>query len=347
MKERLSTLNNYKIFSTHKQYLMGVATLLISLFHISLFRPELLHRTPYLYDTFATMNVGVEIFLYLSGIGLYFSFEKKPKFKDYYAKRVINVYVIFLIIALFYAIYHNFIIGEKSVLSFILEWTGVAYWDKEKVKYRYGWYVVYIMVLYLLYPLIYKILKALEKKKLDLVFTAVMCGVFVAVCILLNKYANGFYSFIEIGLTRMPIFLIGCYCGKLVFNNNKIGPLFYVLMVAGIIIRGIYINYETKPLIFNRLSQCLFSLAVMFIAIFLAEFLNISIIYKAFQLLGSMSLEFYLIHNYLREVLKDFGLTRIRHYFIMLAVTFVLSFILSRFRSFIVTKYTEKKKQKL
>ena len=91
--------------SRYRGELMGLAMVLIILFHISLPRHDSF------YGLVRMGNIGVDIFLFLSGIGLWFSWEgmsNKPgtfsrRWLDFYARRLRRVYPAWLVVAtLFY-----------------------------------------------------------------------------------------------------------------------------------------------------------------------------------------------------------------------------------------------------
>ena len=77
--------------------LMGAAMLFIILFHVGLPREDAF------YGLRRMGNVGVDMFLFLSGIGLWFSWMKNPDTKRFFIRRYLRIYPAWLIIAcLFY-----------------------------------------------------------------------------------------------------------------------------------------------------------------------------------------------------------------------------------------------------
>ena len=78
--------------------LMGAAMLFIILFHVWLSRGDMF------YGLRRCGNVGVDIFLFLSGVGLWFSWIKTPSLKHYFIRRYIRIYPAWLIIACLYYI---------------------------------------------------------------------------------------------------------------------------------------------------------------------------------------------------------------------------------------------------
>ena len=77
--------------------LMGAAMLFIILFHVALPREDAF------FGLRRMGNVGVDMFLFLSGIGLWFSWMKNPSAKHFFIRRYLRIYPTWLIIAcLFY-----------------------------------------------------------------------------------------------------------------------------------------------------------------------------------------------------------------------------------------------------
>ena len=73
--------------------LMGAAMLFIILFHVALPREDMF------YGLRRMGNVGVDMFLFLSGIGLWFSWTKNPSAKHFFIRRYLRIYPTWLIIA--------------------------------------------------------------------------------------------------------------------------------------------------------------------------------------------------------------------------------------------------------
>ena len=96
-KRQKSNNLNWSLLSEYRTELMGVAAIFILLCHIV--QTDSLGReycyglfnnygiiSSILFVLFNQFDIGVDLFLFVSGIGLYYSYEKKPRFKDYYIK---------------------------------------------------------------------------------------------------------------------------------------------------------------------------------------------------------------------------------------------------------------------
>lgn len=328
---------DYGEFSTHRSFLMGVAAIAIMIFHISVnYAIPDNPVTNLVYD----FNIGVEIFLLMSGIGLYFSFNnKKVDFKHYYIKRILNVYLIFLIINFPAMICEDFILEQKGILQFFIDWFSFKTWQGISTV---GWYVCFAMVLYLIYPVIFKILKWAQTKNFDLILVILFCVVWVGFCFALFKLSPVAFDRTEIAITRVPIFIIGCYMGKFVYEKSTISWKLYAVSFLGIVIWLAIKLTCSSVLIFNRFSHCLLSISACLILILIINLINIKPIYKFFVYSGGMSLELYLIHcAIMRIVYSVWADAPIIIYALICAVSFVLSIYVSKLRRLIVSKYVE------
>lgn len=317
--------------------IMGIAAILITVCHLtsySSFPKNII--TSLIYD----FNIGVEMFLIMSGIGLYYSLSSSNyRFKEYYTKRLLNVYCIFLLINLPATIYHDLIITKVSTLDFMLDWFGISYWIGPSMV---GWYVQFAMVLYLIYPIIFKVLKRCEKKNTSLVCTVAACVLWIVLCIILEKYCYEFYAKVEASLTRFPSFLAGCYLGQMVYNKKKISWRIYAVSCIGIIV-WLVIKATKMSMIYQRLSHFLLSIAVCLIIVILVNLITVKPIIKVFEFFGQISLELYLIHlALLRAVAVSMGNLAIWEYAIVIAISIVISYFISKIRNAIVKFYTKK-----
>lgn len=334
-------LNYYK-FSEHRSFLMGVAAIFITVFH-SVYYNDLSSDNQIIsgmINSLYQLNIGVEMFLLLSGIGMYFAFNnKKVKFMQYYFKRVINVYLIALIVDLPFFIYADFFYEKKSVLSFFMDWLRLSNWIGTT---KIGWYAFFAMVLYAIYPIMFKILKKIEDSKYILPMLVVLCVGMAIFCKAVSHFVPKIYEVVEIAITRMPIFFIGCYMGKLVYNKEQSTRKLTIFSILGIVIWVVLVGF-VGGIMQDRLSHCLLSIAVCVALINFADLIKKSNpIYKIFEFLGGMSLEIYLVHIALAKAIFDYNdVNSLLWYYVMIGCSIAISYPLSQFRKFMVKKYID------
>ena len=92
-------INNmtYDLFSKHRSKIMAVSIIMIIIFHY--FEDVTLYLNGNIFSKVWMRLVGsfgVEIFLFLSGMGLYFSYTKNRNIKLFYKKDISKHYCLFL-----------------------------------------------------------------------------------------------------------------------------------------------------------------------------------------------------------------------------------------------------------
>lgn len=334
----LTDRQNWGLISKHRSEIMGVATLSIVVFHIQSFCS--IGDLPLLSRLLGQMNIGVEIFLFLSGVGLFYSFNnRKVKFTDYYTKRILNVYLPFLFINFPFMIYESFVIGNDSAWSFLLCWTGISNWIGTS---QIGWYVSFAMITYLIYPVIFNLLNRQKSEMMQFCFTVSMVIISIAFCFVLYYRFTNLYNIFEIAITRLPIFFIGCYFGSIVYHHKKMSYKTILMCLMSIVLWFVLAYIDVGPC--ARLSKCLLSITIVIILSGFFEFINIKWIKNLFSFFGGISLEMYLLHiAFARVICRMNGHDSIFSYLIVVIISILISFPISKFRNAIVRLYVNKK----
>ena len=125
---------------------MGAAMLFVILFHVALDRGD-----PF-YGLRRCGNVGVDIFLFLSGVGLWFSWVKTPDVRRFYRRRLLRIVPTWLVVAT--AFYLPDYLGARRFSRSIVDLIGDItinwdFWLHDELTF---WYVPAIMALYLVAP---------------------------------------------------------------------------------------------------------------------------------------------------------------------------------------------------
>lgn len=196
------------LISRYRTALMGFAALWVMLYHewISLFGGSVLGYA----ERFITGMgyYGVDIFFFLSGMGLVFAIGKYP-LKEFYKRRFVRVLIPYLI--------------AVTVCWFTRQWSP-AFYFKTLVGYNFWavdiytvlWFIYAIMTVYLLFPLYYALLRRFSRKGL---FTALALVVWVLLSAALGSILRtDLYGF----LNRVPIFLTGVLAGEWAKEKKQI-----------------------------------------------------------------------------------------------------------------------------
>ena len=238
--------------SRYRGELMGAAMLFIILFHVPL------ARSNEFFGLRRCGNVGVDMFLFLSGIGLWFSWVKNPDVWRFYKRRLLRIYPAWLVMASLYYLprfdwqFGNYIdlIGDIAI-----NWD---FWLNDELTF---WYIPAIMMLYLWAP---PYMRLIQRHPIYKWLPVIM----ILWCIWVQWIAplHQAVGHIEIFWSRVPIFFIGINCGELVRRETKIDG-------AGI--------WMVLILFLATFSSCVYLGFNRFCAFF-----------------GALSLEAYLIHNH-------------------------------------------------
>ncbi len=142
--------------SRHRALLYGFAAAWILLFHMHFQIPNHPALIPLQWFK-ASGNAGVEMFLLLSGFGLYGSMSRDGSVLSFYRRRFSRVFLPSFIVV---AVYYGLIATSSS--SYVLKLTILPYW----LGMRMFWYPPFILGMYLLYPLIFHLQKRCPRLRL-------------------------------------------------------------------------------------------------------------------------------------------------------------------------------------
>lgn len=171
----MNSKDNWNIFSKNRNAIYGVAIISIMIFHFfeDIANSNLsgggLGFLGKLYNTFIG-SVGVEFFVFLSGVGLYFSMSKDSNILHFFQKRIKRILPAYLMVAIPYWIVIDLIIMQKGVKMFAFDFGFVTFFTQGT---RTFWYVLFIVFAYLIYPFVYKILEQFGKMSYELYLTHV------------------------------------------------------------------------------------------------------------------------------------------------------------------------------
>jgi peptidoglycan/LPS O-acetylase OafA/YrhL len=168
---------------------------------------------------------GVNIFVCVSGYGIYASLSKNPKYLDFlkrrFSKIVIPYYVVLAVSVLLQFLSNGFF-DMKSLLANVF-FIHNLHMTTEVYPSVHLWYTGMIMQLYLLAPLLFKIIDNTDifGKKLGLLVQVLWL---VAIYNIVNCYdRNGFFFYYRSFLYYIPIFLAGMLIKK--HTNFRKGKL--------------------------------------------------------------------------------------------------------------------------
>ena len=275
--------------SRYRGQLMGAAIVFIILFHVPLARGDAF------FGLRRCGNIGVDMFLFLSGIGLWYAWVKQPSVSHFYRRRLLRLFPAWLVVSsIYYLQRFNFETGDylDLVLDITVNW---GFWLHDELTF---WYVPAIMMLYLWAPLYMKLIA--RHPVFRWLPVLMVCWCVIVQWVVPVHQAVGH---IEIFWSRVPIFFLGINCGSLVRQDHRIEPAgrwlgwITLLMTAAACIWLEQMRHGRFPLFAERMIYIPLTVSLL---ILLCDFFRIAPAWcnRACVFLGGISLEIYLIHNH-------------------------------------------------
>lgn len=282
MKEKITEIKLFDLISKYRTELMGVATLWIFFLHkwVPIFKNKYLSSIELSIKEYG--NCGVEIFLFLSGMGLVFAYEKAKNIKQFYFNRFKRIFIPY-----FARVLATYLLTFGFSIRFVKEIFFYTFFF-ESTWNTIAWYYCAIVLFYLLFPLYYKIF---SKSKNKLLFTLII----IEIVLLTSQFGISFIreDFYNI-INRIPIFVIGIlfgYYGKYK-NNYKFN---YLILVSSILILFFWKNIYLGMYAYDYSGYIFLSISLMMIFSYLFYINKIDILNRFFNILGKNSFEIYMI----------------------------------------------------
>lgn len=269
--------------------LMGAAMLFIILFHVGL------PRTDMFFGLRRCGNIGVDIFLFLSGVGLWFSWVKQPSIWSFYRRRLLRILPAWLIMASLYYI-PRFNPQTGSIIDLIgnitINWN---FWLHDELTF---WYIPAIMMLYLWAPPYMKLITKHPIYRWSVVLMVLWCV--MVQWIMPFHHAVGH---LEIFWSRVPIFFLGINFGDMVRREVRIdGAAVWLALIT-------FVACFASCIYLEQVSHGRFPLFVermIYIPLTLTAILLLNRIFRRlpqrvnrfWAFFGGLSLEAYLIHSH-------------------------------------------------
>ena len=284
---------NYSIISKYRTQIMGIAVLWIAILHATMWFP--IEPINWLFK--ALGQNGVDIFLFLSSFGLYYSWQRDPDTKNFLKKRFLRIIPVFIPVALFRCYYLRY-----DLFQSFLTITALEFWINTG---RSVWYISAIIVLYLITPIY---LKKFENNERKLTMLSIVSSFIIGALFFKTGYTVFF--------CRVPIFFLGFYIGYLAYNQKEISKfnlVIYILMfVVGFGIYRYLFSYVNETVLwdYGLYWYPMFIIIIPFCLFFsyffsLCKEYRFPLINDLFHKIGTVSLEFYLLHELMIKIVPN------------------------------------------
>lgn len=273
-------------------------------------------------------NMGVELFLFASGVSLYFTMQKKEPLSVYYGRRLLRLLLPVILICSWQFV-PSFVKGKIGILGLLSRWTALQFWLTGQQQI---WFVSFLLVAYLLYPFFYSYLY--ENGGNPALRTLVLAAGSAAFAMIVRKTAPSYYELTETALTRFPVFILGCAAGKAVYEkktvkNGKVPIIVCLALItaASFAVMGLKLVTGTVRRYFYLIPGVALSLLLPALVSLLRTALKH--LWAAMRYLGDRSLELYLLHimlnNHLLKNVSFYDRQNVLHYYLLLAVCVLLA----------------------
>lgn len=288
------------LISKQRSAIMGIAILWIMLFHAPVELNDLI-----LMFIKGIGYGGVDVFLFLSGFGLYFSLSKKSvNLRNWYWNRFVRIlpeFWLYLFVAWFVAMDYSI----KSFFELLLCATTLGYWIPI-IPYKL-WYISSILFFYAIYPLIFHCYKKrgviVPIVAIGIGLTVILLYAIVMLFVFDNRNVGGL---LILTISRIPIFFIGSIFGRWAKNNSMINVSPKNVMIAFLLsFVAVFSLYYSRMHFTPYLSTCSLNflpfiiITPVFCTFFAVVFEKIpNILAKCFSYIGQISLELFITHVY-------------------------------------------------
>lgn len=208
----------------------------------------------------------------------------------------------------------KFIVIEFDVAKFLSFIFPISFWIYGNIAGM--WYIDVILIFYFVFPFLYYCLESGRSK----LYVAILMILGILVNIFLYSFDSTYYELTAIGISKIPLLILGSYVGKCAYEEKKIRwkSLFcisIIWLVAYILVSKDFIGY-TWLCDIRSILGC-FYVAIM-IDLFKNRYLNATLAF-----FGTITLELYLLHLFIGDVLFTY------HIYENDAVRYCLTIILS------------------
>lgn len=329
MKQQLKDISLGNL-SHYRGELMGAAMIFIVLFHVNL------PRTDMFFGLRRMGNVGVDMFLFLSGMGLWYSWMSNPSVKHFFYRRYLRIYPAWLIMACLYYIPRfkgdDVMAWVDLVGDITINWD---FWLHDELTF---WYVPATMMLYLFAPAYMELVK---RKPVYRWLPALM----MMWCVMVQYVTpiHNMVGHIEIFWSRVPIFFIGINMGEMIRQKQTLDKsslwlilIFFTVSLSACIFLE-QMRHGKFPLFIERMLYIPLTITTCILLCYLFDVLP-QRVNRFLVFIGGISLEIYLIHahfvlNHITPLHLGYWSSFLLCFVIAVPLAWVLSKIVDRISS--------------
>ncbi len=281
---------SYSVLSRYRSELMGIAMLWVMLFHAT----DLIFPAGLLNSLRSAGFGGVDIFITVSAMGLVMSLNgRKQTYGEFMVRRLKRIYPAYLAAAVPYTLI-LWSQGQAFLSSLFWNLLLLNYWIR--CPGSFNWYVSGIVLLYAVTVPCFLFLRSREHR---IAWTAGGAAAGLLLCQLLMQ--DGYWQYMDI-MYRIPVFFTGLLMGFFVLEERKLrlpDMVFWLTCAAAGIVYAFYAcSHDMFAGLYTPLCHAflLTTIPMCLVACFLFEKLPLGAVRRLLRLIGSSSLEIYLLN---------------------------------------------------
>lgn len=297
---------NYNLLSKYRSELMGVAILLILFCHWAECFVNNGLEPPQIAQMLSKGNCGVDIFFVISGIGLFYSYQKNYGIWTFYKKRFLRLLPTYFFVAIPYWFVRDIIIDKKSLGRSISDLLFISFFRDGMKRF---WFVPAIMICYIIFPFLHKVIigkenspSKIKRRCVAMVFTFV---IFDIICSrILPIYDN-----IALFIGRIPAFIIGILLGYNAYNNKEYSRIDYLLIPCIFIFVFLFHRISILMKVVKHFSDyyevTILGFFIMWLCLILFYYIKIRFMHLILSILkwfGGLTLEIYIFHSAIKNI---------------------------------------------
>lgn len=323
------------LITKYRTNLMGFAALMIIICHFSVYVKSMPH---FLRFIFGFGNLGVDVFLFLSGIGCYYSLCRCNNSCIFLKKRFIRVFIPYTLVSIIF-LFLPCIMGGGNWVDSLYVFSTLSYW----ISHRGAWYIALLIPLYILTPTLFLGFSTLKNRILMLLIV-IFSIQFLSHVTIKTEYVilNGIVDNVQWALSRCISFVLGIYIAPMVQKRKHIKhtKLFcfcciMIYLVLRLFYKELFLGWVLVP--FILIVLCLF-----------LEYSAKKYILQFTGWLGKISLESYLINMYLCGMMTNILiLLGLQHYIHSLYVEYLLIIVFGLVLSCVINNLSAKIKNSI
>lgn len=321
---------HWGLVSEYRREIMGAACIPIMCCHSTFLWPDS-SVAQVIKTAFSSGNVGVELFLLISGVGLCYSYEKKSTLGRFYLNRYVRLLVPYLLLCVPYWAWRDLYVGKDNFLMDVFQLTFPL---KGVITY---WYITASAGFYLVFPLVYNWINGqfqFCKNATREMRTTVLCLIaMIALFVMMYRHPT-LYRHCEIGMTRIIVFMIGCYLGNHVKEKRPIAD--HWVLISGMVCVSVPLLFKMVTMhdYWYRMLYVVFGLGLLIVLLWLLRCNWMRIFRRGLCFCGDRSIELYITHVSIRNVFETYDpqgwLDRetVIGYLVVIALSFAVSILI-------------------